>query len=82
MSESKTEPKVETLEDKFDKALGILVDQIRSNLKPVDQLQQTQAVLNMVHAKTQLEHSKIAAAQAEAQLKEEKPKTTKQGAGT
>ena len=51
MSESKTEPKVETLEDKFDKALGILVDQIRSNLKPVDQLQQTQAVLNMVHAK-------------------------------
>ncbi len=79
---TKVEPKVDTIEEKFDKALGILVDQIRANLKPAEQLQQTQAVLNMVHAKTQLEHAKIAAAHAESQAKEEKPKTTKQGAGT
>lgn len=44
----KTEP---TLEEKIDKAIGILVDQVRHALKPPEQLQQTQAVLNMAHAK-------------------------------
>jgi len=47
----KTEKAEPTLEEKIDKAVGILVDQIRTNLKPPEQLQQTQAVLNMAHAK-------------------------------
>jgi len=49
--EEKTEKIELTLEEKIDKAVGILVDQIRTNLKPPEQLQQTQAVLNMAHAR-------------------------------
>jgi len=40
-----------TLEEKIDKAIEIILDQIRHTLKPPEQLQQTQAVLNMAHAK-------------------------------
>lgn len=39
------------MEEKIDKAIEILLDQIRTNLKPAEALQQTQAVLNMAHAK-------------------------------
>jgi hypothetical protein len=41
----------ETLEEKLDNSIGILLDQIRTNLKPAEVLQQTQGVLNMAHAK-------------------------------
>lgn len=37
--------------EKIDKAVGILLEQVRSNLKPPEALQQSQAVLNMAHAK-------------------------------
>lgn len=47
----KTEP---TLESRIDKAIETIVDQIRPNLKPPEQLQQTQALLNMAHAKERL----------------------------
>lgn len=39
------------MEEKIDKAVEILIDQIRTNLKPPEALQQSQAVLNMAHAK-------------------------------
>ncbi len=39
------------MEEKLDKAVEILLDQIRTNLKPPEALQQSQAVLNMAHAK-------------------------------
>ncbi len=39
------------MDEKIDKAIGILLDQIRTNLKPAEQLNQTQAILNMAHAK-------------------------------
>lgn len=39
------------MDDKIDKALEILLDQVRTNLKPPEALQQTQALLNMAHAK-------------------------------
>jgi len=42
------------MEEKIEKAIGVLLDQIRSNLKPAEALQQTQALLNMAHARTQL----------------------------
>lgn len=48
MDEKKIEP---TMDEKIEKAIGILLDQIRSPLKPAEQLQQTQALLNMAHAK-------------------------------
>lgn len=38
------------MEEKIEKAVEILLDQIRTNLKPAEALQQTQAVLNMAHA--------------------------------
>lgn len=51
----KNEEKIEeTLEEKIDKAIVILVGQIRTSLKPPEALQQTQALLNMAHARTQL----------------------------
>ncbi len=51
----KNEEKIElTTEEKIDKAIGILLDQIRTNLKPAESLQQTHALLNMAHAKTLL----------------------------
>jgi hypothetical protein len=46
-----SEKTIESMDEKIDKAIGILLDQIRSNLKPNETLQQTQAVLNMAHAK-------------------------------
>lgn len=55
------------MEEKIEKAVGILIDQIRTNLKPAEALQQTQAVLNMAHAK--------------AILLSEKQTTKKQGTG-
>jgi len=42
------------MEEKIDKAICIVLDQIRTNLKPDEALNQTQAVLNLAHAKTQL----------------------------
>jgi len=39
------------MEEKLDKAVEILIDQIRTNLKPEEALKQTQALLNMAHAK-------------------------------
>ena len=41
------------MEEKIDKAIGIVLDQIRTNLKPDEALKQSQAVLNLMHAKTQ-----------------------------
>ncbi len=64
------------MDDKIDKAIEILLDQIRTNLKPAEALQQTQAVLNMAHAKQILwnvEYNK-------SQLAEGKP-PKKSGAG-
>jgi hypothetical protein len=55
------------MDEKIEKAIEILLDQIRTNLKPAEALQQTQALLNMAHAK-QL-------------LTEGKTTTKKQGAG-
>lgn len=39
------------MEEKIDKAIGVTLDQIRTNLKPDEALKQTQAVLNLMHAK-------------------------------
>lgn len=39
------------MDDKIEKAIEILLDQVRTNLKPAEALQQTQAILNMAHAK-------------------------------
>ena len=47
----KTEKAEPSLEQKIDKAITVLLEQIRPALKPPEQLQQTQAVLNMAHAK-------------------------------
>lgn len=41
------------MEEKIDKAIEILLLQVRSNLQPDAALKQSQAVLNMMHAKTQ-----------------------------
>ncbi len=49
-NENAEKPEV-TLEEKIDKALDTLLDQVRTNLKPPEALQQTQALLNMAHAK-------------------------------
>jgi len=56
------------MEEKLDKAISILIEQIRTNLKPAEALQQTQALLNMAHAKQLL-------------LTEGKPTPKKQGIG-
>ncbi len=56
------------MDEKIDKAVDILLDQVRTNLKPAEALQQTQAILNMAHAK-QL-------------LTQEKTTTKKQGSGS
>lgn len=50
----KTEKAEPSLEQKIDKAITVLLEQIRPALKPPEQLQQTQALLNMAHARTQL----------------------------
>ena len=47
-----------TMEEKLDKAISILIEQIRTNLKPAEALQQTQALLNMAHAKQLLTEGK------------------------
>lgn len=46
------------MDDKIDKAVEILLDQIRTNLKPEEALKQTQALLNMAHAKQLLSQEK------------------------
>jgi len=46
------------MEEKLDKAISILIEQIRTNLKPAEALQQTQALLNMAHAKQLLTEGK------------------------
>lgn len=56
-TENKEAKLEETIESKVDKAIGILLDQVRTNLKPAEALQQTQAILNMAHARTQLAHT-------------------------
>ena len=43
------------MDEKIDKAIETVLLQIRSNLQPDAALKQTQAVLNMMHAKTQWE---------------------------
>lgn len=43
------------MDDKIDKAIETVLLQVRSNLQPDAALKQTQAVLNMMHAKTQWE---------------------------
>ena len=40
------------MEEKIDKAIAIVLDQVRTNLKPDEGLKATQAVLNMMHAKS------------------------------
>lgn len=56
------------MEDKIEKAIDTLLDQVRTNLKPAEALQQTQAILNMAHAKQIL-------------LSKETPTPKKQGTG-
>lgn len=51
MSDDKTKTPVD-LNKKIDDAIVILLDQIRTNLRPEETLKQTQAVLNMAHAKS------------------------------
>jgi uncharacterized protein YciU (UPF0263 family) len=46
------------MDEKLDKAIDILLDQVRTNLKPAEALQQTQAILNMAHAKQLLTEGK------------------------
>ena len=46
------------MDEKIEKAIEILLDQIRTNLKPAEALQQTQAVLNIAHAKQLLTEGK------------------------
>ena len=41
------------MDEKIDTAIEILLLQVRSNLQPDAALKQSQAVLNMMHAKTQ-----------------------------
>ena len=40
------------MEEKIDKAIETVLLQVRSNLKPDEALKATQAVLNMMHAKS------------------------------
>ena len=47
------------MDEKIDKALEVALSQIRTNLKPDEALKQTQAVLNLMHAKSlQLQQGK------------------------
>lgn len=46
------------MDEKIEKALEILLDQVRTNLKPAEALNQTQAILNMAHAKQLLSQEK------------------------
>ena len=46
------------MDEKIEKALEILLDQVRTNLKPAEALNQTQAILNMAHAKQLLTEGK------------------------
>jgi hypothetical protein len=39
------------VEEKIDKAIATVLDQVRTNLKPDEALKATQAVLNMMHAR-------------------------------
>ena len=39
------------MEEKIDKAIATVLDQVRTNLKPDESLKATQAVLNMMHAR-------------------------------
>ena len=39
------------MEEKIDKAIATVLDQVRTNLDPDKALKQTQAVLNLMHAK-------------------------------
>ena len=41
------------MEEKIDKAIDTALSQVRTNLKPDEALKQTQAVLNLMHAKLQ-----------------------------
>jgi len=43
------------MDAKIDKAIATVLDQVRTNLDPEKALKQSQAVLNMMHAKTQWE---------------------------
>lgn len=43
------------MEEKIDKAIETVLGQVRPNLKPDEALKQTQAVLNLMHAKAQWE---------------------------
>jgi hypothetical protein len=40
------------MDEKIDKAIATVLDQVRTNLKPDEALKATQAVLNMMHAKS------------------------------
>jgi|GEM_PF-2591819 len=40
------------MEEKIDKAIATVLDQVRTNLDPDKALKQTQAVLNLMHAKS------------------------------
>ena len=40
------------MEDKIDKAIETVLEQLRTNMKADEALKQTQAVLNMMHAKS------------------------------
>lgn len=70
------------MEEKIDKALGILLDQIRSNLKPAEALQQTQALLNMAHAKNILCFKPQPYPNTDSEPETENKTTKKQGAGS
>ncbi len=40
------------MDEKIDKAIAVVLDQVRTNLDPDKALKQSQAVLNMMHAKS------------------------------
>jgi len=40
------------MDEKIDKAIDTALGQVRTNLKPDEALKQTQAVLNLMHAKS------------------------------
>lgn len=41
------------MEEKLEKAIEIVLSQVRTNLKPDESLKQSQAVLNLMHARGQ-----------------------------
>lgn len=56
MEDKAEEPKTqqELLEEKMDKAIGVVLGQVITSLKPTEAVQQADAVMKMVQARQQL----------------------------